>query len=169
MKSNLKRNSTLDKFLIQMPIRTKKNFIDDLIERANFLIENKKYILYKSSIGILKTAVKQRHELDLKTFVPIMEKKAERLTIKYKNEQEAREKREKEFIELLHGEKTLTQLEKELEKMEKEKLSLWKRESQLRPDERTQRKATIKNRQCSLSREMARIQSAIKIRKGGEK
>ena len=61
--------------------------------------------------------------------------------------------------------KGLRALQQEFDQqLKKEKQRLWEREASLRPDERTQRRATIKNRQVSSSQEMMRISKVLKER-----
>ena len=141
-----------------------KNSKEILVQKANQLLKKGKFILYPSSKSILRGEIKAC-ELgkpdELAYFVPIMEKKYLRLKHKFEHDQKQKAELEERFLKP-YLELSLSQLKNALARKKKEKEKLWKREAELRPDERTQRKATIKNRQVESSRELARIQEAIK-------
>ncbi len=138
-----------------------------LITRANLIIENNHGVLYKSSIGILKHGLKNATEKDdfedLEEFVPKFEKK--NILMKKKLEQLIQERTEdwNYRVNLYIKSHSLEQLRRKLAKLEKETIELMKKWSERRPDERTQRKATISNRADSVAKAILLVKDAIDI------
>ncbi len=141
----------------------------NLIQRALFLIENNHGILYKSSIGILKTGLNQAKEQDnfsdLEEFVPIFEKNYIRLKAQWEKEEHHKEQLRRRDMELLIAHYSVRQLEKKLAALERESLELKHKWDHRRPDERTQRKCRITNRADTVAKEILLIQDSLKVLK----
>ena len=138
-----------------------------LITKAKLIIENNHGVLYKSSIGILKHGLKNATEKndfeDLEEFVPKFERQY--IVMKKKLEQLIQERTENwnYRVSLYIKSYSLEQLHRKLARLEKETMELMKKWSSRRPDERTQRKATISNRADSVAKAILLIKDAIDI------
>ena len=137
-----------------------------LLQRARAIIKNNHGVLYRSSIGILKTGIKnatQKEDFtDLIEYVPKFEKLHVRMKKKLEEELKHGEYVRMRDITLTVKRHTKAQLEKELTNLEKESMELMDKWcNRRRPDERTQWKAQVSNRADSVARRMLLVKDAL--------
>jgi hypothetical protein len=102
---------------------------------------------------------------ELREWFPIMQQKQARLRAKLDEEQRHEDEHRAAMIQILHGRKTIAELETEKAKLHAESLVLKAKHDLLRLDERTQRRAKICNRADAISRSLMLIEDAIAQRK----
>jgi len=138
---------------------------EELVTRAEELMEKGRGVLYKSTIGILKGEIKAYREGkpdELEKYVAKTEIALERRTKQIEEKWKEKEAFDLRRIKLMIEDKSKSDLEKELSKLEKESAEIrdwWTQER--RPDERTQRKAQKFNRIEAIAVEMELLKEAI--------
>lgn len=97
-------------------------------------------------------------------FVPMLERKYNRLKAKFEKETQENTRRRNDLIQQLYGSLTKAHLLKKLVKLQKESSELKIKWDSRRPDERTQRKCRTSNRADEAAKEKMLIQDGIKMK-----